>query len=105
MHLRNSDFFEVDRYPTMTYVATSISAVNDRHLKVTGALTIKGRSRPTDLLVKVCEKDGDRLILTAETEIDRSEWGIGWKKMGAEFVNRLVVVAHFGRPWYSTAIE
>jgi polyisoprenoid-binding protein YceI len=37
------------------------------------------------------------VIVNAETTIDRSQWGVNWKKMGAGLINQVVVVAQFVR--------
>jgi polyisoprenoid-binding protein YceI len=94
-HLRGSDFFEVEKYPTFTYTASGASPTTDGRLKVNGSLTIKGESRPVELLATASEPTPGRAVLTAETEIDRSQWGVTWAKMGAGLVNQLVVVAQF----------
>jgi hypothetical protein len=39
----------------------------------------------------------DRLTLSAETEIDRSLWGIAGTKMGGRVLDQIVVVATFNR--------
>ncbi len=97
-HLRSGDFFEVDKHPTFTYVATGVSPDGEGRLKVSGTLTIKGQSRPLDLIATATEPAPGRAILTAEAEIDRRQWGITWAKMGAGVHNHLVVAAHFTRP-------
>ena len=40
-HLRSSDFLDVAKYPTMTFVSTKVDAGNNKEkMKVTGELTI-----------------------------------------------------------------
>lgn len=44
-HLRSPDFFEVAKYPKMTYHSTSIKPVGDNRYKLTGELTLHGLTR------------------------------------------------------------
>jgi polyisoprenoid-binding protein YceI len=94
-HLRSSDFFEAEKYPTFTYAATGASPTGDGKLKVTGSLTIRDQSLPLDLLVTATRPAPGRATLTAEAEIDRRQWGMTWDKMGAGVINQVVVVAQF----------
>ena len=82
-HLRNADFFEVDKYPTVTFRSTKVEAAGDGEYKVTGDLTIKDVTRPVTLdleyLGTVASPWGDqRAGFSASTEISRKDWGLGW---------------------------
>jgi polyisoprenoid-binding protein YceI len=94
-HLRSDDFFDVAKYPTLTYSATGVTPVADGQLKVTGSLTVHGQTRPLDLLASAVEGPPGRVTITGEAEIDRSQWGMTWAKMGAKLNNRVVVKAQF----------
>jgi polyisoprenoid-binding protein YceI len=95
-HLQSDDFFEVIKYPTMTYTATSGTLSPTGTLELQGNLTIHGQSRPINLTAEA-NTTGDTATVSAEFDIDRSEWGISWAKMGAGLQNRVVVTAHFVR--------
>jgi len=80
-HLRNSDFFEVEKYPTITFRSTKVEAAGDGEYKVTGDLTIKDVTRPVTLdleyLGTIASPWGDqRAGFSATAEISRKEWGI-----------------------------
>ena len=47
-HLKNGDFFEVEKYPTATYKITSVkkNASKDYNFIVNGNLTVKGKTNP-----------------------------------------------------------
>lgn len=48
-HLRSADFFEADKYPTMTFKSTRFVAKSKNKGKIYGNLTIKGVTRPVVL--------------------------------------------------------
>jgi polyisoprenoid-binding protein YceI len=80
-HLRNSDFFEVEKYPTITFRSTKVEAAGGGEYKLTGDLTIKDVTRPVTLdleyLGTVASPWGDqRAGFSATAEISRKEWGI-----------------------------
>jgi polyisoprenoid-binding protein YceI len=93
-HLRGTDFFEVDKYPTITFQADAGTLDPSGQVELTGTLTLRGETRPLTLTGRV-EVDGTSATLSVETEIDRSEWGVSWAKMGAGLKNRLVISAGF----------
>jgi len=41
-HLKSADFFNVAKYPTLSFTSTSIKATSPNHYKVTGNLTLTG---------------------------------------------------------------
>ncbi len=80
-HLRSADFFEVDKYPAMTFTSTSIKQVSDEEFVVTGDLTIKGVTKSVDLEVEFLGEGGDpwggtRAGVEAKGQISRKEFGI-----------------------------
>jgi len=51
-HLRSADFFDVAKYPTMTFKSTSIKKVADGEYKLTGNLTLVGKTKPVTMTMK-----------------------------------------------------
>ncbi len=47
-HLKSADFFDVAKYPTMSFKSTGFSRVNDK-LQMTGNLTLGGQTKPVTL--------------------------------------------------------
>ncbi len=77
-HLRSADFFDVETYPELTFVSTSVSSDS-----MTGDLTIKGvtRSVTFDLEFDGVQADpwgNTKAGFTATTAINRSDWGLTW---------------------------
>lgn len=79
-HIRSADFFEVEKYPTMTYRSTGIQAHGDKYL-VDGELTLHGETRPVQLEVELNgvgpdPYGGTRAGFSATGEINRRDFGI-----------------------------
>lgn len=52
-HLRSDDFFDAEKFPTITFKSTSVKAAGKGKLAVTGDLTIKGITKPVTLNVTI----------------------------------------------------
>ena len=81
-HLRSSDFFSVEQYPTMTFRSTGLRQ-DDSGIVATGDLTIRDISRPVDLRLDYLGAGSDpygalRIGFEGTTTISRKEWGINF---------------------------
>ena len=85
-HLRSAEFLDVAKFPTMTFVSTSVARDGEGRLKVTGDLTLHGVTRSVVLNVEgpsQVAKDpmGNlRRGASAETKINRKDYGLNWNK-------------------------
>jgi polyisoprenoid-binding protein YceI len=82
-HLRSNDFFDMDTYPEIRFVSTSVAKVDDEHFKVTGDLTIKDVTKPVTLdfeLTGVAQDPwgNQRLGLEGTTVINRKDWNVNF---------------------------
>src|SRR5436853_415388 len=59
-HLRSANFLDVARYPTIAFRSTRIERADGGHWKVTGDLTLLGRTRPVLLDVDSSTSEGTR---------------------------------------------
>jgi polyisoprenoid-binding protein YceI len=50
-HLKTADFFEVEKYPEMTFVSTSVKKITDKKFILSGNLTLHGVTKPVKLSV------------------------------------------------------
>jgi polyisoprenoid-binding protein YceI len=96
-HLRSKDFFEVDRHPSFVYTVTGASIADIDALTFSGTLTVRGQTHPLEVRSTAKTEGPDRVTLTASADIDRSQWGLTWTKMGARLDNQVVVTAAFTR--------
>lgn len=82
--LRSAHFFEVDKYPTLTFKSTKVETNGDQ-LKIYGNLTIRDSTKAVELdgdftgLMR--STDGDRIGFEASTTINRNGWGVTWNRM------------------------
>jgi polyisoprenoid-binding protein YceI len=78
--LRSPTYFDVAKYPTMTFHSTSITAKDNSNFVVSGDLTIKNVTKPISFPAQVVgiipEGKGWRAGYTAQFTIDRRNWGI-----------------------------
>jgi len=84
-HLRSPDFLDVERFPTVEFRSVAARLTGPTTLEVDGELTIRDVTRPVALEVSYEGLTADpfgneRAVFSAETEIDREEWGITWNK-------------------------
>lgn len=85
-HLESPDFFDVARYPTITFKSTKVVKAGD-HLQVTGDLTMKGVTRPVTLKVTgptpaITDPWGkQRRGIQATGKISRKDFGLLWNKV------------------------
>ncbi|WP_396626646.1 YceI family protein [Luteitalea sp.] len=82
-HLRSADFFEVEKYPTITFTSTGITASGDGAYAVTGHFTIRDVTQAITLPVTYLGTAKDpwgnqRIAFEAETTINRKEYGLMW---------------------------
>jgi polyisoprenoid-binding protein YceI len=82
--LRSDHFFDVQKYPTITFKSTKVEQVEAGKLKVTGDLTIHGVTKPVVLDVEGptgAVKDpwgNQRAAANATTKINRQDFGMKW---------------------------
>ncbi|GLI37166.1 YceI family protein [Geobacter hydrogenophilus] len=83
-HLRSADFFDVAKYPTMTFVSKKVAKAGKDKLKITGDLTLHGVTKQIVLDVEGPTKESKdpwgniRKGATATTKINRKDFGLVW---------------------------
>jgi polyisoprenoid-binding protein YceI len=84
-HLRTADFFDVEKFPTITFKSTQVTDATATSAKLHGLLTIRGVEKPVVLDVAIHGEGQDpwgnlRSGFTATTTINRKEFGLTWNK-------------------------
>jgi polyisoprenoid-binding protein YceI len=99
-HLRSNDFFEMDTYPEIRFVSTSVEPVDPTNYKVTGDLTIRGVTKPITIDFEytgsaVDPYQNNRIGLEGSVTVNRKDWGISWNaalEAGGVMVSEKVVL-------------
>jgi polyisoprenoid-binding protein YceI len=81
-HLRSADFFDVEKFPTITFTSTRVSKSNDSY-EVVGDLTIHGVIKKITLPVAHLGKAKDpwgneRIGFESEITLNRKDYGLTW---------------------------
>ncbi|MEY2669491.1 MAG: hypothetical protein RJA59_2129 [Pseudomonadota bacterium] len=85
-HLKSADFFDVAKFPTITFKSTKVEAGKDGALTVTGDLTMHGVTKPVTLEGSITKAIVDPWGLTRRGasftgKLDRKAFGITWGKV------------------------
>ncbi|WP_026550018.1 YceI family protein [Arthrobacter sp. Br18] len=81
-HVRGADFFDVEQFPEMTFVSTSVTGAGETY-EIRGDLTIRGITKPVVLDtefngVAVDPFGAIRAGISGSTSISRKEFGLTW---------------------------
>jgi polyisoprenoid-binding protein YceI len=82
-HLRTKDFFEVETYPDITFKSTKVEKKGNTWM-LTGDFTMKGVTKSITFPFNITgwlpatERSGGRMGITAETKINRRDYGINY---------------------------
>jgi polyisoprenoid-binding protein YceI len=80
-HLRSGDFFDVERFPRITFQSARVDKVHDRRFRVVGDLTIRDITKEVELDAahdeSIDELGQRHARFTATTTLSRKEFGVG----------------------------
>ena len=82
-HLKSSDFFDAEKFPTISFTSTSFVQVDGSDYKLTGDLTIKDVTKPVTLSVEYGGTMTDfygqsKVGFELTAKISRAEFGLTW---------------------------
>lgn len=83
-HLRSPDFFDVERFPDITFRSTSVELISPDQSRMTGDLTVRDVTRPVTLDVifdDYIAKDAfgsARAGFSVSTKVNREDFGLNW---------------------------
>lgn len=84
-HLKSPDFFDVAKYPQLSFESTSVEKKGDR-LQIAGKLSMHGVTRDIVLDTEVLGVGKDpwgvqRMGFAAKATVDRKDYGLGWNQL------------------------
>jgi polyisoprenoid-binding protein YceI len=85
-HLRSADFFDVEKYPSITFRSTRVESAGDDRYRVTGDLTIRDVTREVVLDTVDEGRGGDpwggqRAGFSATLKVDRRDFGLTYNQV------------------------
>ena len=80
-HLKNGDFFEVDKYPTAAYTITSVKKSTDKTYPyiINGKLTIKGKTNEVSFPAAITNNKGVVTVSSNKFAWDRQKFDVSYK--------------------------
>lgn len=80
-HLKNGDFFEVEKYPTAAFKITSVKKGSDKiyNYTVTGDLTVKGKTNSISFPAKIAYSKGVVSLVSDKFSFDRQKFDVAYK--------------------------
>ncbi len=84
-HLKSADFFDVEKFPTISFKTTKVVESSETNAKLEGLLTMHGVEKPVLLDVDILGVGKDpwgnvRASFTVKTQISRKDFGIVWNE-------------------------
>jgi polyisoprenoid-binding protein YceI len=84
-HLKSPDFFDVAKYPALTFKSKSVTPAGAHKFNVQGDLTLHGVTKTVTLAVETTAEIKDpwgntRFGANATTRINRKEFGLTWNQ-------------------------
>jgi polyisoprenoid-binding protein YceI len=81
--LKSADFFDAEKFPTIEFVSSSFSQLDEENAKLTGNLTIKGVTKEVVLEVETGGISKDpwgqtKAGFTVSGKINRTDFGLSW---------------------------
>jgi len=98
-HLRSADFFNVEKYPSVTVTVDS-AVLDGSSLKCTGTMEAAGKSVPISFTATVESTGADAVALKAVLPMARSTFGMTWQQLPGMVKDAAAgtVTARFVRP-------
>lgn len=83
-HMKTDDFFNVEKFPTITFVSKKIEKKDDMYL-ITGDLTLRDVTKEVVFATNVAGpmpggRGGKKIAMSAETTINRQDYGVKWNR-------------------------
>jgi polyisoprenoid-binding protein YceI len=89
--LRSRRFFDVGNHPHITFAVTRVTPNADA-VMVTGRLSVRGRTRPLQLPVRLSVLGDNQLVIDGEARLNRADFGLTWNLLGVASMKSTVAV-------------
>lgn len=100
-HLRGEDFFNVEEFPEISFLSTSMMKVDNNNYVMLGDLTMRGVTKPVTLSVEFNGIMNDpwgntKSGFSATAKLNRTDWGLTWNSVletGGVLISEEVVLS------------
>jgi polyisoprenoid-binding protein YceI len=84
-HLRSADFFDVEKFPDITFKSSKIVAKGQNKYDVTGTLTLHGVAKEVTLPVTLAgpvkdPRGNEKVGFETTTTLNRKDYGVSWNR-------------------------
>jgi polyisoprenoid-binding protein YceI len=90
-HLRSADFFDVEKYPEITFSATSVT-LSGENATVSGTLTVRDQVRPVTISGTVTGQGADEISLDAELPVNRGDYGMSFNQLKMMSLDNIITI-------------
>jgi polyisoprenoid-binding protein YceI len=90
-HLRSADFFDSDNHPSIVFTVDGIRP-SGPGVAVTGALTVRDRTRPLSFDAAASVLGDGEIWLDAEVPVNRADFGLTWNLLGMVSMNNTLTI-------------
>ena len=90
-HLRSADFFDVAKYPDITFSATSVT-LSGENATVAGTLTVRDQTKPVTVSGAVSANGTDEISLDAELPVNRGQYGMSFNQLGMMSLDNIITI-------------
>ncbi|MBI3448883.1 MAG: YceI family protein [Acidobacteria bacterium] len=84
-HLKSDAFFDVEKFPKVTFQSTAVRKTAGDKYEMDGNLTMRGVTKPVTLKVDVigvgADRGGLRAGFEASTRVNRKDYGVSWNNV------------------------
>jgi polyisoprenoid-binding protein YceI len=97
-HLRSADFFHTDEHPQAVLTVSSAHPAGPDEWACEGVLDVAGHTRRVSFTAHIQEATERAVVVSAELEVDRAEFGMTWSPLHMASMTALgTVTARFTR--------
>ena len=89
-HLKDEDFFHVSEHPETTFTVTGFESTDEGYM-LSGNLDMRGVEKNIKFPATATKQDG-KIMVKAEFDIDRKDWGIVYKGKADDLIRNEVVI-------------
>jgi polyisoprenoid-binding protein YceI len=91
VHLRSDDFLSSDTHPSIAFDLTAMEPSGEG-VTLTGTVTVRGKTNPISVPATVTVSGSGEIVLDAKVEVDRSQFGLTWNRMGVASMNSTITI-------------